>query len=162
MIPITVHVPDHRVPEFYVRFGEFVADVPDPEAPTRLESGVVPTWTQADDALELAARLWEEVSGPGEFLLHIMTVNVKNETRHFTPAELAEAFGHPGGQSRVAGVLGGIGKAIRRADIPIYKSPSGGSWHYVWDWDRERYSMTPEVAKILRQAKNRRRTPSPA
>jgi hypothetical protein len=156
LIAITVHVPDHRVEEFYVRFGEFVSDTPNPDAPTQLPSGIVPTWTQGEEALVLAKRLWQELSGPGEFLLHVMTINVQDETRYFTPDELAAAFGHPGGKSRVAGVLGGIGKAIRRAEIPIYSSPSGTPWHYIWDWDRERYSMNPQVAKLLRRAKNSR------
>jgi hypothetical protein len=156
MIPITVHVPDHRVEEFYIRFGDFTAATPNPDAPTPTASGLIPTWTQGDEALSLAKALWEEVSGPGEFLLHLMTSDVKNETRYFTPDELATAFAHPKGKAAVAGVLGGIGKAIRRAGLPLYLTPSGEPWHYVWDWDRERYSMTPEVATLLRTARNRR------
>jgi hypothetical protein len=104
----------------------------------------------------LAKRLWQELSLSGTSLLNIMTLDVTDETRRFTPDELAAAFGHPKGKSRVAGVLGGIGKAIRRADIPIYSSASGTPWHYIWGWDRDQYSMTPEVAKLLRHAKHSR------
>ncbi|WP_190987853.1 hypothetical protein [Pseudarthrobacter sulfonivorans] len=52
----------------------------------------------------------------------------------------------------MAGILGGMGKAIRRAGLPMYTTPRGNSWHYIWDWDGERYSMTPEVARLLRAA----------
>jgi hypothetical protein len=44
IIPVTVHVPDHRVEEFYIRFGEFMAAVPNPDAPSQLQSGIVPSW----------------------------------------------------------------------------------------------------------------------
>lgn len=156
VIPITVHVPDHRVEEFYIRFGDFTAATPNRDAPTRTASGLIPTWTESNEALSLAKALWQEVSGPGEFLLVLMTNEVEDETRYFTPDELATKFAHPKGKSAVAGVLGGIGKAIRRAGLPLYVMPSGQFWHYVWDWDGERYSMTPEVAKVLRTARNQR------
>jgi len=153
MIPITVHVPNHRVDEFYIRFGEFTANVSLPEAPIRLPSGVVPAWIQDENALELATKLWSEVSLPGASLLKILVHDVEDETVYWTPDELATAFGHPQGKSRVAGVLGGIGKAIRRAGMPIYTTPFETPWHYIWDWDREHYSMTPEVAQLLRRAR---------
>lgn len=155
MIPITVHVPDHRVEEFYIRFGEFVADVPSPDSPIHTESGTAPAWIATDAADAIASRLWHELSGPGGSLLNIMMTTTSKETGHFTPEELAEAYGHPKGKSRIAGVLGGVGKAIRRANVPMYTTPSGGTWHYIWDWDGERYSMIPEVATLLRRARSR-------
>jgi len=42
IIPVTLHVPDQRAEEFYIRFGDFVAGVPNPDAPTQLQSGIVP------------------------------------------------------------------------------------------------------------------------
>lgn len=75
-----------------------------------------------------------------------------DETMHFLPGEIAKAISHPKGASGVAGILGGVGKAIRRAGLPMYTTPKGASWHYIWDWDGERYSMTPEVARLLRTA----------
>ncbi|GAA1764018.1 hypothetical protein GCM10009712_10680 [Pseudarthrobacter sulfonivorans] len=75
-----------------------------------------------------------------------------DKTEHFRPEEIAEAISHPKGTSGVAGILGGMGKAIRRAGLPMYTTPRGNSWHYIWDWDGERYSMTPEVARLLRAA----------
>jgi hypothetical protein len=43
IIPVTLHVPDQRAEEFYIRFGDFVAGVPNPDAPTQLQSGIVPS-----------------------------------------------------------------------------------------------------------------------
>jgi len=59
---------------------------------------------------------------------------------------------HPKGKAGVAGLLGGVGKAIRRAGLPVYTTTRGNSWHYIWDWDGERYSRTPEVARLLRKS----------
>lgn len=131
MIPITGHVSDHLVEEFYIRFGEFTAAMPNPDAPARTTSGLIPSWTQNDNAPSLAKALWQEVSGPGEFLLCLRTNDVKDETRYFTPDELATSFVRPKGKSAVARVLGGIGKAIKRAGPPRYVMPSGEFWHYV-------------------------------
>nr|WP_314842132.1 hypothetical protein [uncultured Microbacterium sp.] len=152
MIPITVHVPERRVEEFYVRFGEFVAETPDSANPVNLESGVVPSWVMTDDAQSIAARFWDEVSGPGHSVLAFLSRSAKSGTAHFTPDELASSLNHPKGVSGVAGILGGVGKAVRRAQLPMYRTPKGTEWHYVWDWDGEKYSMTPEVAKLLRGA----------
>ena len=74
-----------------------------------------------------------------------------DETRHFPPKEIADGIGHPKGTAGVASLLGGVGKAIRRAGLPVYTTSKGTSWHYIWGWDGERYSMTPEVARLLRK-----------
>lgn len=152
LLPITVHVPERRAPEFYIRFGEFLADVPDPEAPTVLPSGIVPTWVVSEEAPVLAAALMNEISGPGYAVLRHLIREARDHTIHLLPEQLAQLTAHPKGKSGVAGILGGVGKAIRRAGLPLYTTPKGASWHYVWDWDGERYSMTPEVARLLRTA----------
>lgn len=152
LIPLTVHVPHHRVEEFYIRLGEFIADVPNPDAPTVLPSGTVPSWVVAEEAPALAAALWDELSVQGKGVLRPMMKRTGKETARFLPKDLAEATNHPKGAAGVAGILGGVGKAIRRAGLPVYTTPRGTSWHYIWDWDGERYSMTPEVAKLLRKA----------
>jgi len=157
LIPITVHVPDHRVEEFYIRFGEFISNIRHPEDPLRLPSGTVPSWVQTDDAPKLAAKLWEEVSLPGHAVLNYLVRATKTETVHLRPEEIAEAMSHPKGKSGIAGILGGVGKAIRRASLPTYTTPNGDSWHYIWDWDGERYSMAPEVAEVLRLAERKRK-----
>lgn len=150
LIPITVYVPEHRLNEFNIRFAEFVLDVPDPDAPTVLPSGRVPSWVETDEAPAIAAALWSEISLPGRIVLRHLVKNTHDEIAHFRPEEIAKEIKHPKGPSGVAGILGGVGKAIRRAGLPLYTTPRGVSWHYIWDWDGERYSMTPEVARLLR------------
>jgi hypothetical protein len=152
MIPITVHVPERRVEDFYIRFGEFISDTPAPELPLRLESGVVPRWAQSDEAEAIAEALWGEVSGPGHAVLTYLARKTESDTTHFTPEDVATAMNHPNGKSGIAGILGGVGKAIRRAGLPMYSTPSGSIWHYLWEWDGEYYSVTPEVARLLRKA----------
>lgn len=152
MFPITVLVPAHRVEEFYIRFGEFLSETPDLNLPQQLPSGVVPGWVQSEEAASLASALWSELSAPGRSVLEQLIRNVGDETVHVTPDEVATAMNHPKGKSGVAGILGGVGKAIRRAGLPMYSTPKGLAWHYIWDWDGVRYSMTPEVARLLRDA----------
>lgn len=151
MIPITVHVRESRVEEFYIRFAEFISDVPNPDAPLRLPSGTVPAWVQSEDADAIARGLMSEISLPGHAVLRHMIAGAHKETVRLRPDQLAELTQHPKGKSGVAGILGGVGKAIRRAGLPTYTTPTGGTWHYIWDWDGEQYSMTPEVAKLLRR-----------
>lgn len=152
MFQITVHVPDHRVEEFYIRFGEFIANTPEPGAPSEVDSRLVPGWVEADDALEQAEKLWGEISLPGRSVLLYMAREATTSTA-FIPAEkIARELKHPKGQSGIAGILGGVGKAIRRAGLPMYSTRSGGSWHYIWDWDGDVYAMEPKVAKLLRRA----------
>lgn len=151
-IPITVHIPEHRVDEFNTRFAEFILDVPDPGAPIRLPSGTVPAWVETAEAPSIAAKLWDEISLPGKGILRHLIEEARNETAYLLPKDLADLSKHPTGASGVAGALGGIGKAIRRAGVPLYTTPSGDPWHYIWGWDGKRYSMTPEVAGLLRKA----------
>lgn len=156
LIPITIHVPDDRVPEFYARFGEFVAQRADDEAPSRpmwLDSGAfAPAWVETDEASSMARALWDEISGPGQSVLLYLSRETGDEPRSFRPDEVARAMNHPNGASGIAGILGGVGKAIRRAGLPMYLTPRGNLWHYVWDWDGKLYTMTPEVARLLKNA----------
>jgi hypothetical protein len=152
LFQIAVHVPDHRVEEFYIRFGEFISNSPDPDAPTTVDSRLVPTWVQADGAIETAERLWAEVSGPGRSVLLYMARAAMDSTAFISAEKIANDMKHPKGKSGIAGILGGVGKAIRRAGLPMYSTRSGGSWHYIWDWDGDVYAMEPRVAALLREA----------
>ncbi|TQJ34710.1 hypothetical protein [Arthrobacter sp. SLBN-122] len=152
LIPITVHVPEHRVQEFQIRFGEFIAEVPEPDAPTRLPSGTVPAWVETGEAPTIAATLWDKISLRGQEVLLHMIQGTGDQTMHFLPRDIAKAVSDPKGAPGVAGTLGGVGKAVRRAGLPLYVTPKGKNWHYIWDWDGVRYSMTPEVAALLRGA----------
>ncbi len=155
MIPITVHVRENRVEEFYVRFAEFIVEAPDLAAPLILRSGKAPAWVKTDEAKALASKLMGEISLPGYGVLRHLIEGADKETVYLTPDDLARLTRHPKGKSGIAGILGGVGKAIRRAGLPMYRTPSGGTWHYIWDWDGERYSMTPEVAELLHAARVR-------
>ncbi len=155
LIPITVHVPDDRVPEFYARFGEFVAHpsrVDDVTSPLWLESGTYgPAWVTSDRAAELADKLWSEVSGPGQSVLLFMSRATDDAPREFHPDDLARGLNHPKRASGIAGILGGVGKAIRRAGLPMYTTPRGNAWHYIWGWDGRVYTMSPEVAQLIQR-----------
>lgn len=156
LIPITVHVPEHLVPSFYERFGELISHKSASDAPTspkRLESGVfAPRWVDSEDADALALSLWEELSGPGQSVLLFLSRATEDEPRRFMPDEVATAMNHPNGASGIAGILGGVGKAVRRAGLPMYTTPRGTTAHYLWDWDGVAYTMTPDVARLLRKA----------
>lgn len=151
LIPITVHVPEHLVSKFYSDFGRFTIEEVS-NAPKRLESGAfAPIWVGTPEASDLAAALWDKVSDPGRAVLLYLSRETGDEPRYFRPDEVAAATQNPKGASGLAGVLGGIGKAIRRAGLPMYTTPSGTPWHYVWDWDGEFYIMTPEVASLIKK-----------
>ena len=83
-----------------------------------------------------------------------MAHQAERTTASISAKEIAAELQHPKGKSGIAGILGGVGKAIRRADLPMYSTRSGGSWHYIWDWDGDVYAMEPEVAALLRKAAN--------
>ena len=148
----TFRIPDHRVEEFYIRFGEFISNTPNPAAPIEIDSRPVPGWVEADDALKIAEKFWGEVSMPGRRVLLYMARAATNSTAFISAKKIAEEMQHPKGKSGIAGILGGVGKAIRRADLPMYSTPSGGIWHYIWDWDGDVYAMEPKVAELLRKA----------
>lgn len=80
----------------------------------------------------------DAISLPGKSVFRFMAR--KDEMRYFPPKEIADGIGHPKGTAGVAGLLGGVGKAIRRAGLPVYTTSKGTSWHYIWGWDGERYS----------------------
>lgn len=152
MFQITVHVPDHRVEEFYIRFGEFISDTPNLDAPISAGSRLIPGWIEAEDALDVAERLWGQTSLPGRTVLLYMARGAVESTAFISAEQIAEELKHPKGKAGIAGILGGVGKAIRRAGLPMYDTRSGGSWHYIWDWDGDVYAMEPEVARLLRKA----------
>jgi hypothetical protein len=160
LVPITVHVPEHLVPRFYEQFGDLVSKKSATDAlpaPKKVAPHVYePAWVESEDAAELAWALWKELSLLGAQVLLYLAREVGEEPKHFTPEEIAVAMRHPKGPSGIAGVLGGVGKAIRRAGLPMYTSRLGGAWHFVWDWDGAVYTMTPAVARLLREADTRR------
>ncbi|WP_445996615.1 hypothetical protein ACUWEX_13800 [Okibacterium fritillariae] len=155
MHQITVHVPENRVEDFYIRFGEFLAGEPaDTSFPAVISSRQVPQWALSDEAQVVAERLWAQVSGPGRSVLIYLARQAKEATAFVSAEKIARDLNHPKGKSGIAGILGGVGKAIRRADLPVYSTHSGGQWHYLWDWDGDAYAMEPQVAQLLIKANN--------
>lgn len=140
--------------EFYIRFGEFLTSMPDLSAPSVADSRLIPSWVEADDALKIAEKFWGELSMQGRSVLLYMARVAKYSTASLSAEKVARDLQHPNGKSGIAGILGGVGKAIRRANLPMYSTPSGGSWHYIWDWDGDVYTMEPKTAELLRKAAN--------
>lgn len=158
LVPVTVHVPEERVPDFYAQFGNFmIAKAAETDLPLRVDGRAIPWWVKDENAQELANSLMRETSFLGSRLLQRMAQQVEGEEpARITAQELTDLFAHPNGSvSHTAGVLGGVGKAIRRAGLPVYRLRSGGTWHYIWDWDGDVYTMQPEVAALLRAAAQR-------
>jgi hypothetical protein len=153
LIEINVHVPDERVEEFYIRFGDFLSRKPVSVAtehePITVDGWTVPAWAGQDNAGELMRQLWAKISDPArDTLLVLATGALDDAPRRFTPKEIAELTQHPKGVSGIAGVLGQVGHVINKVGLPKYAA-SNGPWHYLWDWDRHAYSMSPTVARLV-------------
>lgn len=156
MIPVTVHVPKGRLQDFYVRFAEYLRETPETDDPTWLGDGFVPSWIVSDEADALALKLWGELTLTGNRILTYWSEKARHGETTFTSNDLVALTQNPKGKSGVAGVLGGVGKAIRRAGLPSYRTPNGNDWHYLWTWDGEHYWMSPEVANLLIKASHKR------
>lgn len=155
MTEITVQVPDDRVPEFYRRFSDFIGGAPElieaPLPPSTINGWQVPAWINQDNAPQLIAHLWANISDAARDTLRVLVDGaLEDQPRAFTPDEIVAVTHHPKGASGTAGVLGQVGHEIKKVGLPRYASV-GGSWHYLWDWDQRRYSMAPEVAALLRE-----------
>lgn len=155
MQSITVHVPDDRVADFYVHFGEFLASeaTSEPEKPLVSAAGLtIPAWVHDDEAPVIAAQLWNALSDSvrGVFRVLIAGALEADTPRRFTPADLAEHAGVAHGGRGIAGMLGAAGNAIRKLGLPTYEIRKGDTWHCVWHWSHGLYSMDPEVAELLR------------
>lgn len=152
--PVTVAVPEERVPEFYSWFAEFLAAVPGtapgPGGPSRrggpwgrpgsrgpMGPGGGPgrwaepePWT-AEDA-ETAAWLYRKLAPPARQLLDLLLDAPK---RRWSGNELAEALGLEKGAHGVAGILAWPGRYCRKAGRPLpiatAKREDGGTDYWV-------------------------------
>lgn len=103
MIDVTVKVPDDRVAEFYLMFGQWLA----------AESGSVgledaadhAAWARSDE--DLAATVWGKLSDRAKQLFSML---IDNPGRKFSGDELAEMLAIPNGKHGVAGVLAWLGR----------------------------------------------------
>lgn len=163
MITVSIPIPEPRIGEFYARFADFItedasvvttpAPGTDPHGSPMLHAeGVGPDWLAEPGAQDRAARFWRDVTDAGRDLLRVLINGVEQDrARVFTPTELAAATDAKNTQS-VAGTFGGVGKVIATHRLPLYEYKPGERWHFIWDWDPKRrlYSMSPEMAAMLR------------
>jgi hypothetical protein len=154
LVPITVLVPEAKVAAFYSRFGEFVSDASsESESVLPHQVGSPPAWTNDPDAQERAGAFWSHVTESGRDLLRVLISGaLESPPRGFSPREFVDAAEHVHTKQSAAGTLGGVGTAIQRAGLPKYRTAAGKEWHFVWDWDGYRFSMTPEMAQLLLSA----------
>jgi Family of unknown function (DUF6416) len=149
MVDITVPVPDSRVPEFFQMYGAWLSGQAEASSPSGTgnadgDDGRQP-WSEADVAL--VAKLWEKFSDPAKAMFSKL---IDEPDRRFTGEELAEMLNIPNGQSGVAGVLAWPGKYCK------YEGRKRlWEWRYPADGESVVYWIAPEVAALLRQARDR-------
>lgn len=155
---VTVWVPEERIPDFYRKFGEFMADTETSFLEGSASTNRVPAWASGPDAVELVGNVWRNLSSAGQTALGFLIDGALRERpEKFTPQDLVDELGHPNGSSGIAGVFGSAGRAVKKAGVPRYRLGDSDSetWHFVWDWDGSQYWMAPEVAALFRQAQSR-------
>jgi hypothetical protein len=154
-LEVRVHVPEDRLTEFYSRFGDFMIEqrTAQPSANAMHAVGTAPDWVHEAGAKERAARFWHQITDVGRDLLRVLVAGAEAGDGHqFTPAELVSKTSAKSAQS-VAGTFGGVGQLIASEGLPSYTYAAGKQWHFIWDWDPKKrlYSMSPDMAKLLRE-----------
>lgn len=145
--PVTVAVPEERVPEFYVWFAHFLAAVPGTEpstpawgpprggGPGRGRGGpgrraYVEPWTSAD--ADTARWLYGKLAPQARELLDLL---LDEPGRHWSGNALAERLGLEKGAHGVAGILAWPGRYCRKLGRPLpiatAKREDGGTDYWV-------------------------------
>ena len=151
--PVTVAVPEERVPEFYLWFAHFLAATPGtapngdwarsgpprgggPDGPGSRGGGPgrwhadVEPWT-ADDA-RISDWLYRKLAGPARELLDLL---LDEPGRRWSGNELAERLGLEKGAHGVAGILAWPGRYCRKVARPLpiatAKRDDGGTDYWV-------------------------------
>lgn len=123
MIDVTVKVPDDRVPEFYVMFGQWLNGAPAPVVPLVGRNALTPddrpAWT--DDDGDVAREVWNKLSAAAKKLFSTLMDNPETQ---FSGEELAGILGIANGKHGVAGLLAWPGR---------YCAAVNRRW--FWDWD---------------------------
>ena len=123
MIDVTVKVPEDRVPEFYVMYGQWLNGAPAAEAALVGRNAQTPdsrpAWTEADG--DVAREVWNKLSSAAKRLFSTL---IDNPETPFSGEELAEILGLPNGKHGVAGVLAWPGRHC-----------AGVNRRWFWDWD---------------------------
>jgi hypothetical protein len=161
MIDVTVKVPEDRLPEFYAMHAALL----NAPSPASVLSGRVGTqwnavpqmvsssgadadrrrdWSEADAAL--LAKLWDKLSDPAKALFSKL---IDEPDCRFNGEELAQMLNIPNGQSGVAGVLAWPGKYCKKEGRKRL-----WEWKYPVDGEPVVYWITPEIAALLREARD--------
>jgi len=145
--PVTVAVPEERVPEFYVWFASFLAAAPGQQpappawAPSRgggpgrgghgrWGAPEAEPWTAAD--AETARWLYAKLAPPARGLVDLL---LDEPGRHWSGNELAGRLGLEKGAHGVAGILAWPGRYCRKLGRPLpiatAKRDDGGTDYWV-------------------------------
>jgi hypothetical protein len=146
---ITVAVPEERVAEFYIWFGEFLAAEPGSRQHrgrrgargSRRHSEPEP-WS--DEDLKQATWLYRKLAPPARELFDLL---MEESGEPFAGEEIARRLGLEKGAHGVAGILAWPGRYSRHLGrlLPIETAgrPDGGTDYY----------MEPQVAALFRKAR---------
>ena len=166
--PVTVAVPEERVPEFYVWFAHFLAATPGAEpstpawgpprggGPRRGRGGPGPwthvesePWTAAD--ADTATWLYGKLAVPARELLDLL---LDEPSRRWSGTALAEQLGLEKGAHGVAGILAWPGRYCRRLGRPLpiatEKREDGGTDYWIEDTTAELFAPARAGARSTR------------
>ena len=146
--PVTVAVPEERVPEFYVWFAHFLAAEPGTEpsmpawdrprggGPGRGRRGRPDHWQQSEPwtaaDTQMAGWLYRKLAPPARELLDVL---LDEPGTHWSGNALAERLGLEKGAHGVAGILAWPGRYCRKLGRPLpiatAKREDGGTDYWV-------------------------------
>jgi hypothetical protein len=161
MMDVTVKVPGDRLVEFYAMHAAWLSSPPRgsvlPDAfdaeRKALSQGISPAtedtdgrqpWLATDVAL--ATKLWDKFSDAAKALFSKL---IDEPGRQFNGEELAEMLSIPNGHSGVAGVLAWPGKYCKQENRQLL-----WTWTYPVEGEPVVYWITPDVAALLREARD--------
>lgn len=162
MMDVTVKVPENRLVEFYAMHAAWLSAppqalvlsntfdaerdaMPQPTSSGSEDAKGRQPWSDADAAL--AAKLWDKFSDPAKALFSKL---IDEPDRQFNGEELAEMLDIPNGHSGVAGVLAWPGKYCKKENRELL-----WKWAYPVEGEPVVYWVEPEVAALLREARDR-------
>jgi hypothetical protein len=138
---VSVAVPTSRLPEFYEMFGRWLGGEPEPGGGVGDLPGanLVPF---AEGSVESIAEWWKMLTKPAKRVFVLLAD--EPGTQH-SGSEIAEACEIEKGANGVAGTLSWPGKhAYNRFGL---------SFPLNWDRETQKYSMDPDVAALIQQAR---------
>ncbi len=139
---ISVAVPTARLPEFYEMFGRWLAGEPEPGG----VAGDVPNASLvpfAEGSVESIVEWWKMLTKPAK---RVFVLLAEEPGTQYNGSEIADACEIDKGANGVAGTLSWPGKhAYNRFGL---------SFPLNWDRETQKYSMDPDVAALIKQARD--------